>query len=128
MTATPKKKKPKVPAYPCRDIYSKILEAKLGEDCLAELPFHPARRWRFDYAFPAVKVAVEIDGGVFTGGRHSGGVGQKRDFEKLNAAAEMGWLVLHYMPREKLESTTLRQIYNTIKLRRDNGTGDGSGD
>jgi very-short-patch-repair endonuclease len=119
MATIPKpKKRPKIPAYPRRDLYSKILEARLGVECLAELPFHPKRKWRFDYAFPSVKVAVEIDGGVFTGGRHSGGMGQKRDFEKMNAAAEMGWAVLHYLPSERMEGRTMLQILNTINERR----------
>lgn len=113
-------KKPKIPAYPCRDTYSKIMEARLGEECWAEWPFHPKRRFRFDYAFPKCKVAVEIDGGLWTYGRHSGGVGQKRDMEKMNAAAELGWLVLHYTPDERLNGKTLGQIYRTIKLQRQN--------
>ena len=28
------------------------------------------RRWRFDFAWPSHKVAVEIDGGIFIHGRH----------------------------------------------------------
>lgn len=112
------KKPPKVPAYPCRDVYSKIMQARFGEECWAELPFHPTRKWRFDYAFPEYKVAVEIDGGLWTGGRHSGGAGQKRDLEKLNAAAELGWLVLHYTPSERLSGEALMQIYKTIQYRK----------
>jgi hypothetical protein len=37
--------------------------------------FHPVRRWRFDAAFPARKVAVELDGGIFAAGRHTRGAG-----------------------------------------------------
>lgn len=118
MATERKKKAPKVPAYPCRDTYSKILQQKLGEECWAELPFHPKRRFRFDYAFPKVKVAIEIDGGIWTGGRHSGGAGQKKDFEKLNAAAELGWAVLHYVPSERLKGETLLQIHRTIQFRK----------
>ena len=113
-----REKKPKIPSCPRKDLYSRVLEARLGEPCLAELPFHPQRRWRFDYAFPFVKVAIEIDGGLWTGGRHSGGLGQKKDLEKMNAAAELGWLVLHYTPHERMLADTMIQIYNTIKLRK----------
>jgi very-short-patch-repair endonuclease len=56
--------------------------------------FHPDRRWRFDFAFPDAKLAVEIDGGQWAphGGRHS----RDSDREKLNAAAVLGWRVLRY--------------------------------
>ena len=120
-----KPKPPKIPAYPCRDVYSKIMQARFNEVCWAEWPFHPTRKWRFDYAFPEYGVAVEIDGGLWTGGRHSGGTGQKRDLEKLNAAAQMGWLVLHYTPAERLDGSTLLQIFNTIQYRKNNGNNKG---
>lgn len=120
-----KPKPPKIPAYPCRDVYSKIMQARFNEVCWAEWPFHPTRKWRFDYAFPEYKVAVEIDGGLWTGGRHSGGMGQKKDLEKLNAAAELGWLVLHYTPAERLDGSALLQIFRTIQYRKNNGKDNG---
>ena len=56
--------------------------------------FHPTRRWRFDYAFPSVKLAVEVDGGQWSprGGRHN----TDGDRAKLNAAAVLGWRILRY--------------------------------
>lgn len=56
--------------------------------------FHASRKWRFDYAWPAMKLAVEIDGGqwIAHGGRHN----TDGDREKLNAAAVLGWRVLRY--------------------------------
>ena len=61
-----------------------------------EYRFHPTRRWRFDFADPETKVAVEIDGGAFIGGRHTRGVGFVKDQEKLNTATSMGWRVFRY--------------------------------
>ena len=61
-----------------------------------EYRFHPTRRWRFDFAIPNEKIAVEIDGGAFTGGRHTRGVGFVRDQDKLNTATSMGWRVFRY--------------------------------
>lgn len=122
-----KPKPPKIPAYPCRDVYSKVMEARFGEECWAEWPFCAGRRFRFDYALPKWKVAIEIDGGLWTGGRHSGGVGQKKDFEKMNLAAELGWIVLHYTPDERLKTSTLLQIYNTIQRRKNERMGGNNG-
>lgn len=59
-----------------------------------EFRFHPMRKWRFDFAFPEQKVAVEIDGGTWSNGRHNRGSGAKTDAEKYNAAQLQGWLVL----------------------------------
>ena len=59
----------------------------------AEFRFHPVRRWRFDYAWPASLIALELDGGTWTRGRHTRGAGYRGDCEKLNAATSMGWRV-----------------------------------
>lgn len=59
-----------------------------------EFRFAPPRRWRFDYAWPALMLAAEIEGGTWTGGRHVRGRGYERDCEKYNAAAVLGWRVL----------------------------------
>lgn len=62
--------------------------------------FHPNRRWRFDFAQPKIMVAVEIDGGCFVHGRHSRGVGQIKDMEKMNEAQKLGWRVFHFTPQQ----------------------------
>lgn len=94
-----------------------------------EFRFHPERRWRFDFAWPDVKVAVEIDGGGYgfrcrtcrgtgkasgkfgpatcrtcggTGrmvGGHNTATGSTNDAEKGNAAVVLGWRVLRFTTR-----------------------------
>ena len=57
------------------------------------------RDWRFDFAWPHFLiegmdrggVAVELDGGTWTRGRHTRGAGYRGDCEKLNAATSLGW-------------------------------------
>jgi len=61
-----------------------------------EFRFHPDRMWRFDFAWPAFWIAVELDGGSRSGGRHVRGQGFENDAEKLNAAAALGWKVFRY--------------------------------
>lgn len=51
------------------------------------------RKWRFDRAWPEHKVAVELEGGVYTQGRHTRGAGFETDCEKYNTATAMGWRV-----------------------------------
>ena len=60
--------------------------------------FHPVRKWRFDYAWPSHRCALEIDGGqwVARGGRHN----RDSDREKLNHAAADGWRVLRFSTQQ----------------------------
>lgn len=56
--------------------------------------FHSVRRWRFDFAWPDLKVAVECEGGIWSRGRHVRGRGFEGDCWKYSTAAVMGWKVL----------------------------------
>lgn len=64
-----------------------------GPEMEPEYIFHPVRRWRADFAHVGAKVLVEIDGGVWSEGRHTRGGGFVEDCRKLNAAAALGWTV-----------------------------------
>lgn len=59
-----------------------------------EYRFHPTRRWRFDYAWPDLMVALEIEGGVYQAGRHTRGNGYTEDCRKYSEAAVLGWCVV----------------------------------
>jgi len=61
-----------------------------------EFRFDSARRWRFDFAWPDLKVAVEIEGGVWTEGGHTRGAGYVADLEKYNAAVAQGWRLFRF--------------------------------
>jgi hypothetical protein len=69
---------------------------------LREYPFHVERRWRFDFAWPARKLAVEVEGVTYgdKGGRHQRAAGLEGDCEKYNAAVLLGWRVLRFTPRQ----------------------------
>lgn len=62
--------------------------------------FHASRRWRFDFAWEMHKLALEVQGGIFTRGRHTRGAALLKEHEKLNAAAIAGWRVLYCTPRD----------------------------
>lgn len=65
-----------------------------------EYKFCDTRRWKFDFACEALALAIEIEGGVFTRGRHSRGTGMVADMEKYNTAILLGWRLLRYTPQQ----------------------------
>ncbi len=71
----------------------------LASDACAEFNFHPTRKWRADFAIPSAKLLIEVDGGAWSGGRHTRGAGFIADQEKTNAAACLGYRVLRYTPK-----------------------------
>lgn len=63
----------------------------------AEFKFDPVRKWRFDWAWPSKKIAVEVEGNAWHvpgGGRHM----QDKDLEKYNTATLDGWRVFRFSP------------------------------
>lgn len=57
---------------------------------IPEYRFHHKRKWKIDYWLPIQKVGIEIEGGIWTGGRHIRPSGFIKDIEKYNTAALMG--------------------------------------
>jgi hypothetical protein len=79
---------------PNTDPFACVLDAAGLPTPIREHRFAPPRRWRFDYCWPSLRLALEVEGGTWTGGRHVRGQGYERDCEKYNAAALAGWKVL----------------------------------
>jgi very-short-patch-repair endonuclease len=65
-----------------------------------EYRFDAVRRWRLDFAWPAHKLGVEVEGGVYTQGRHVRPAGFTKDCEKYNSAAGQGWTVLRFTAQQ----------------------------
>ena len=81
----------------------------------SEFRFHETRKWRFDYAWPEKKVALEVEGAVWTSGRHTRGSGFVKDMEKYNAAASLGWRVIRTVPQEIYSQQTINFLKEALK-------------
>lgn len=88
------------------------------------------RAWRFDFAWPAVKLAVEFEGVVMrqvfneagkktwqAGGGHATITGLRDDCVKYNAAAMAGWTVLRYEMVMVREGHLFRDVEAVLRAR-----------
>ena len=99
---------------PLKDVFTIICKTDLGVECVKEFKFHTERRWRFDYAIPQYKIALEVEGGVWTQGRHTRPQGFLGDMEKYNNATLLGWRVFRTTPNELYSKKTLLLLKNAI--------------
>lgn len=71
------------------------------ESPVEEYRFHPKRKWLFDIALPAYKIAIEVDGGIWRRkGAHNTPKAMLRDREKDLHAVQLGWTVLRAAPQQ----------------------------
>lgn len=75
-----------------------------------EFRFDKARRWRADFAWPACKLLVEVEGGVWSGGRHTRAAGFVADCDKYNRAAELGYAILRFTAEHIKAGTAIQLV------------------
>jgi very-short-patch-repair endonuclease len=80
-----------------------------------EVRFDAVRRWRFDFAFPDEKLAVEVEGGTWQAGRHQRGGGFAEDCVKYNAATVLGWRILRYTTDQVESGEAIQQVREILK-------------
>ena len=61
-----------------------------------EYKFDSVRKFKFDYANLRLKIAIEMEGGIYTGTGHAKTGRYLKDMEKYNMAQIKGWIVLRY--------------------------------
>lgn len=116
-TKTPKRRQNEKKGH-APDGFTNLCRAILKIEVQREYRFHPTRMWRFDYAIPEHKIAIEVEGGVWTGGRHTNPQGFMGDIDKYNQAALLGWRVFRTTPDNLVKTATfdlLKEATNPIK-------------
>lgn len=96
------------------DLFTVLCRSDLGVECVKEYRFHPVRKWRFDYAIPLHKIALEVEGGVWTGGRHTSSTGFLKDMEKYNTGTLLGWRIFRTTPSDLHTKKTLDLLREAI--------------
>lgn len=91
------------------------LKALGASEPVREWRFHPIRKWRFDLSWPERLIAVEVQGGVWSQGKHGRGSGVAKDYEKLNTAQIMGWKVLQFETSSVNSGEAAELIMKVIK-------------
>lgn len=96
------------------------------DDCASDGQWQHAysheRAWRIDFAWPARKLAVEVEGGIWKQGRHTRGSGFKADTDKYNRLEADGWTVLRFEDSAINSGEALNVIMR--QLGEDDGTRD----
>lgn len=113
-TDKPKKTAQKPRKQPKTDIFTSICKSDLKIEVVKEYKFHPTRKWRYDYAVPEYKIALEVEGGVWTKGRHTRPQGFLGDIEKYNAGTLLGWRIFRVTPDELYSNKTLNLLKQAI--------------
>jgi very-short-patch-repair endonuclease len=76
----------------------------------------PTRRFRVDFAFVDQKIACEMDGGTWSGGRHTRGKGFEIDCEKRNLLQLAGWLTLHFTDKHLKDGSAIEMTKRALGL------------
>lgn len=111
------KLKPVVKRSPLEEELARQIKLAGLPEPVEEYRFATDRRYRFDFAWPDLMLAVEVEGGTWTNGRHSRGAGFANDCKKYNYAQSRGWLVLRYPGEMVTSGEALEQIDEIINKR-----------
>jgi len=101
------------------DMFIRLVNIELSVDIWPEFFFSTQRLYRFDYAIPEYKIAIEQEGGIHLKGNsgHSSGTGIQRDMDKNNLAISQGWVIIRRTPDQMCTIETIELIKSVIKQR-----------
>ena len=98
-----------------KNSFYRALIARYFPSVVPEYSFYPARKWKSDYAIVEHKILIEIEGGVWTQGRHTRGEGYSDDLIKYNMANKLGFMLLRYTPQQLGElEADMEELYKKI--------------
>lgn len=85
-----------------------------GPALIAESRLIPGRKWRCDYVHPESRIVIELEGGVWSNGRHSRGAGFVADCEKYLALTLAGYRVIR-LTKEQITVPIIERIVEFMR-------------
>lgn len=79
-----------------------------------EHQFNENRKWRADFHITGTKILIEVEGGIWSNGRHTRGKGYMGDMEKYNSATELGYSVFRYSTEQVKSGKAIEEIRRLI--------------
>jgi len=92
-----------------------IKGAGIAEGMVRELRAIEGRRFRVDFCWPDHSLAVEVQGGIWTRGRHSRPMGIVKDYEKFNLLTLGGWRILLLTSLDVQSGRGLEMIQDALR-------------
>lgn len=68
------------------------------------------RRFRADFALTEHGILVEVQGGAWSGGRHTRGAGYAADCVRMGKAVALGWTMLYVTPQQVTSGEALAMV------------------
>src|ERR1035437_10045375 len=93
------------------DILAKQIHIAGLPNPVREYQWTLARKWRFDFSWPTLHIAVEVEGGIWSGGRPARPAGFAADAEKYAEALIPGWKVLRVTGEMVRDGRALNYVY-----------------
>jgi len=79
-----------------------------------EFKFALPRKYRFDFAWPERKLAVEVEGGTWINGRHNRASSIEKDMSKYNLASRMGWVILRFSTAMVVNGAAIAEVLEVL--------------
>lgn len=73
--------------------FAALASGGVGDGVRHRLKLAGMKDWKFDFCWPGLNLAIEIEGGGWTGGGHTRGKGFASDLEKYRCALLLGWKI-----------------------------------
>lgn len=88
-----------------------------GRGLRARLEEKGLKDWRADFALIEHSLLIEVEGGAWSGGRHTRGKGFSDDLIKYDAAMRLGWTVYRCDPEMIRSGKAINTILQLVRLR-----------
>ena len=79
-----------------------------------EVQFDPERKWKADFGIDPM-ILVEVEGGAYSGGRHSRGKGFEADCLKYARATLLGYRVFRFSPYQVHSGLAIDTILDAVE-------------